>query len=230
MNIHAIIHAPFEKLGAIESWIKDKGYHLTSTHIYKGEKLPEVSTFDFLIIMGGPQSPTQFDKYPYLRDEVNLTKQAIQNNKAILGVCLGAQIIGESYGAVTERSPNKEVGVFPLKLTAEGKTDPIFKTFPETFEVMHWHNDMPGIPNTAVLLASSQGCPRQAIRYSDRVYGLQCHMEMTVDLIQGMVEHCSNDLKPSQYTQLSETMLAANHDSINKKMRHILDCLAASIQ
>lgn len=230
MKVHAIIHAPFEKLGAIEAWVNKKGYTLTSTHTYQGEKLPTVSDFDFLIVMGGPQSPLELDKYPYLRDEINLTKQAIQNHKAILGICLGAQIIGESYGATTERSPNKEVGVFSLKLTSEGRRDPIFKTFPEAFDVMHWHNDMPGITSTAVLLASSEGCPRQVIRYSDRVYGLQCHMEMTIDLIQGMLEHCPGDLNPSQYTQTGEAMLAANHAEINKKMWHILDGLASMIK
>ncbi|HSW69443.1 MAG TPA: GMP synthase [Gammaproteobacteria bacterium] len=225
MRIHTIIHAPFEKPGVIENWAINNGHSLSSTHIYQGEILPDVSTIDFLIIMGGPQSPTELDQYPYLRDEIILTKQAIDQGKVILGICLGAQIISESLGAKTERSPNKEIGVYPVYLTKDGEVDSIFKKFPQMFDVMHWHNDMPGIPEGAVLLAYSEGCPRQVIRYSDRAYGLQCHMEMTTDLIKGMIEHCEIDLKPGKYVQQNETLLKNNISEINSKMFFILDCL-----
>jgi len=229
MRIHTIIHAPFEKPGVIESWAINKGYHLSSTHTYKGEKLPDAATMDFLIIMGGPQSPTELDKYPYLRDEISLAKQAIDQNKALLGVCLGAQIIGESLGAKTERSPNKEIGVYPVHLTKDGESDPIFKMFPKSFDVMHWHNDMPGLSKGAVLLAYSEGCPRQVVKYSDRAYGLQCHMEMTDELIKGMVEHCAEDLRPGKYVQEKEKLLTNSMAEINQKMISILDYLEAVV-
>lgn len=229
MRIHTIIHAPFEKPGIIESWAIDKGYNLSSTHTYKGEKLPDISTIDFLIVMGGPQSPTELDKYPYLRNEITLTKQAIDQGKAVLGVCLGAQIISESLDAKTERSPNKEIGVYPISLTKEGEIDSVFKKFPKSFDVMHWHNDMPGIPQGAVLLAYSEGCPRQVIKYSDRVYGLQCHMEMTSELIKGMVEHCANDLIPGRYVQQNKNLLTNDMSEINNKMFIILDYLESAV-
>ena len=146
MRIHTIIHAPFEKAGVIESSAISGGHELSSTYTYKGEELPDISTIDFLVVMGGPQSPTELDKYPYLRDEIDLTRQVIDQKKAVLGVCLGAQIIAESLGEKTERSPNKEVGVYPIQLTKDGENDPIFGMFPKSFDVMHWHNDMPGIP------------------------------------------------------------------------------------
>jgi GMP synthase (glutamine-hydrolysing) len=229
MRIHTIIHASFEKAGVIESWAINQGHDFSSTHTYKSEKLPDASTIDFLVIMGGPQSPTELDEYPYLRDEINLTKEVINQNKAVLGVCLGAQIIAESLGAKTERSPNKEIGVYPILLTKDGESDPIFKMFPKSFDVMHWHNDMPGIPQGGVLLAHSEGCPRQAIRYGDRVYGLQCHMEMTRELIKGMVEHCKGDLKPGKYVQDATQLVENDMSEINNKMILILDHLAALV-
>lgn len=223
MRIHTIIHALFEKPGIIESWAISKGHDLSSTHTYKGEILPDISTIDFLVIMGGPQSPIELDKYPYLRNEIILAKQAIDHGKAVLGVCLGAQIISESLGAKTERSPNKEIGVYPIYLTKEGEVDSIFKKFPKSLDVMHWHNDMPGIPQEAVLLAYSEGCPRQVIKYRDRVYGLQCHMEMTIELIKGMIEHCAGDLNPGKYIQQKEKLLANDMSEINNNMFFILD-------
>lgn len=229
MRIHTIIHAPFEEPGIIENWAVSKEHGLSSTHTYQGGILPDISTIDFLVIMGGPQSPTELDKYPYLRNEITLTKQAIDHGKAVLGICLGAQIISESLGAKTERSPNKEIGVYPIYLTKEGEVDHIFKKFPKSFNVMHWHNDMPGIPQEAVLLAYSKGCPRQVIRYSDRVYGLQCHMEMTTELVKGMVEHCVKDLNPSEYIQQKEKLLTYDMAEINSKMFLILDYLESAV-
>lgn len=229
MRIHAIIHAPFEELGAIETWVHQHGYMLTMTHTYQGENLPDVASFDLLIVMGGPQSSLELDKYPYLQDEVRFTKEAIAQHKAVLGICLGAQIIGESLGAKAERSPNREIGVYPIHLTNEALVDPVFKLFPDQFNVMHWHNDMPGLPEGGVLLAYSEGCPRQAFKVGDRVYGLQCHMEMTKALVQGMVEHCAGDLKPGKYVQDSATLLSHDMSEINEKIMMILDYLSALI-
>lgn len=229
MRIHIIIHAAFEKPGLIETWAVDKGYQLSFTHTYQGEQLPDVSEMDFLIIMGGPQSPLKLDKYPYLRDEISLTKQAIQQKKAVLGICLGAQIIGESLGVKTGHSPNKEIGMFPITMTHEGATDPVFKRFPKTFDVVHWHNDMPGIPPDGVMLAHSEGCPTQAFRYQDRVYGLQFHMEMTSELLHGMVEHCHSDLTPGKYIQTKERLLVVDTTAMNKRLIVLLDYLAECV-
>lgn len=226
MHIHYIQHAPFEKLGVIEDWAHRQGYQLSGTQTYNGETLPLVATFDFLVIMGGPQSPSQLEQYPYIRAEIELAKQAITQQKPVLGVCLGAQIIAESLGAKTTQSPNKEIGVYPVELTKEGEQDPLFKLFSRQFNVMHWHNDMPGIPNDAVLLAHSAGCPRQAFRYGDRVYGLQFHLEMTAECIEGMIAYCAEDLQPGRYVQTKEELLTADHAPINQKMCMTLDYLA----
>ena len=63
MRVHIIIHAAFEKPGVIETWAIKNNYALSYTHTYRGEQLPDVSEFDFLVIMGGPQSPLELDKY-----------------------------------------------------------------------------------------------------------------------------------------------------------------------
>lgn len=226
MRIHTIIHASFEKPGIITNWITDKGYQHTSTHTYLGQELPDPHSVDFLIIMGGPQSPTQLDKYPYLREEILFTRKIIDQQKSVLGICLGAQIISESLGAATNPSEYKEVGAFPIHLTDAAMVDPIFKHFPKTFEVMHWHNDMPGIPKDAVLLAHSEGCSRQALRYKENVYGLQCHLEMTAECLKGMIENCTEDLRKGPYIQNQQQLLSLNLSEIQAKMQVILAYLS----
>jgi GMP synthase (glutamine-hydrolysing) len=227
MRIHCIIHAPFEMPGAVATWVLKKGYSLTFTHTYNGEKLPAVSAFDFLVIMGGPQSPLELNKFPYIANEIILTKQAIQANKPVIGFCLGAQIIGESLGATTQKSPHKEIGQYPIMLTKAAEQDPVFKTMSTTFDVIHWHNDMPGIPPNAVLLAYSEGCPQQAFRYGDRVYGLQFHMEMTQELVEGMIKHCPEDLQAGQYIRSEQELLNSDFAPMNQKLFSLLNYLAS---
>lgn len=225
MKILCITHADFESPGVIEDWAVQRDYSFIISRPYKGESCFTQTDFDFLIIMGGPQSPLRLDEFPYLNEEIFLIQQAIQQEKKILGFCLGAQLIGEALSGQTDRSPEKEIGVFPITLTEEGEKDPLFQDFPRTFPVIHWHNDMPGETKDSVLLAYSKGCPRQVLRYAPSVYGFQCHLEITHEGIQAMIQACPEDLKPSLYTQDAKALLAQNYKIINEYMITILDRL-----
>jgi GMP synthase (glutamine-hydrolysing) len=225
MKIVCITHADFETPGVIEDWAQSKNYEFTVCKPYKGDKCPDAQDFDFLVVMGGPQDGKDLSKTPYLVDEVLLIQQAITENKTIIGFCLGAQLIGQALGAQTERSPEKEVGVFPITLNEEGESNALLTGFPTTFPVIHWHNDMPGLTSNAVLLASSEGCPRQIIQYAPQVYGFQCHLEITKAGIEKMIAECPGDLTPSRFTQNAEELRVQDYATINGYMIQILDRL-----
>jgi GMP synthase (glutamine-hydrolysing) len=225
MDILCITHADFETPGVIETWALNNNYEFSLCKPYVGDDCLNQGNFDFLIIMGGPQSPLELDKFPYLKDEIRLAKEAIEQGKLVLGFCLGAQIIGEALGASTARSPEKEVGVYNIALTEKGKNDPLFHDFPTSFPVIHWHNDMPGETENSVLLAYSEGCPRQVIRYTPKVYGFQCHLEITKEGIETMIDACPGDLAPSKYTQTKEQLLSNDYQAINDYMIKILNRL-----
>lgn len=228
MKILCVTHAGFEGPGVIEPWAKQHKYDFELCKPYKGENCLQSSEFDFLIVMGGPQSPITIDNSPYLKEEITLIKQAIAKNKIVLGFCLGAQLIGEALGATTSRSPNKEIGVFPISLTPAGVADPLFSDFPETFPVIHWHNDMPGETRDSVILAKSEGCPKQILRYGPSIYGFQCHLEITLEGMQTMIDACPDDLKPAQFVQTVDQLLKQDYSAINQSMFKILDRLVQS--
>jgi GMP synthase (glutamine-hydrolysing) len=230
VKVHCLQHTSFETPGSILTWAKKHGAKFSITQTYLGEDLPDVKTIDLLIILGGPQSATELDKYPYLKAEVNFIQQAIDQQKAVMGICLGAQLIGEALGGRTEKSPHPEIGVFPMHLLPDAKHDPIFSKFPEKFVSAHWHSDMPGYVDGMTLLAGSEGCPRQAFRYGDRVYGLQCHFEMMKCNVEKLLDRCKDDiLSPGLYIQEAELFLQADFDIINQKMIIILDYLRSKI-
>lgn len=234
MKVHIIIHESFEAAAAIESWAKSKNHRITYTKLYQQEDLPtNVDGFDFLVFMGGPQSPaTTVEECSHFnaQKEITLIKMAIDNDKAVLGACLGAQLIGEALGAKFDHSPNREIGVFEITLTDAGKKDPFFATLPEKFLVGHWHGDMPGLTSDSEILAYSEGCPRQIVRYTPKVYGFQCHFEFTPEAIEGMIENCSDELekyKKLPYIQDAVRLRSNDYSEMNKYLFRFLDYIEA---
>jgi GMP synthase (glutamine-hydrolysing) len=222
MKMHIILHAAFESPGVIHEWALDNGYEVTLVHPYRGDPLPIPGQIDFLVSMGGPQSALEIENYPYLQTEVVLLRDVLAQRKRVLGVCLGAQLMGVALGAPAARSPAKEVGMFPIELTKAGRNDPTLAGLPAAFKVMHWHNDMAGLPEGSEVLAASAGCPRQIIRFRDNAYGFQCHLEMTPVMVQGMLAHCTDDLRPGTYIQTADTMLAEEYMQMNQYLRQVL--------
>lgn len=225
MRVVCIQHVDFETPGIIEDWAKLTQHSFQIFKPYVGEELPDEKDLDCVISMGGPQSPGDASQFSYLQAELELLQKAIQSGKKVLGFCLGAQLIGEALGGKTEKSPEKEIGVFPITLTDDAKKDPLFHDFPSTFPVIHWHNDMPGQTKESILLASSAGCPFQAYRYRPQVYGLQFHLEITKKGIEDLIEHAPHDLYPSLYTQTRQDLLTQDYDSINQRIPILLERL-----
>ena len=224
------MHESFEAPAAIAVWAENKKHHVQYTKLYRNEELPKSpDDFDFLVIMGGPQSPdTTLDECAHFeaQREIDLIEKAAEQGKAILGVCLGAQLIGEALGAKFDHSPNREIGVFEIILTNAGKKDPIFSKFPPKFSVGHWHGDMPGLTEDSAILAYSEGCPRQIVRYKPNVYGFQCHFEFTPEAIEGMIENCSLELekyKSLPYIQDAPTLKGSNYTQMNGYLNKFLD-------
>ena len=227
MRILCIQHADFETPGTIEQWAANNGYRFKLERPYRGEQLSEIGDFDVLISMGGPQSAARIAEFPYLQAEIELIRAAFSKRLKILGICLGAQLIGEALGAKTETSPEKEIGVYPISLTEEGTNDPLLKGLPRSFPVIHWHSEMPGLTKNAAILASSPGCPRQIVRYAINAYGFQCHMEITLDGIKTMMAAVSEDLRASKFTQSHKELLDNDYSCINSSLVTILDRFAA---
>lgn len=232
MRIHFIEHECYEGPGYFSVWAHQHNYKVSFTRVYLHEELPfNDNAFDLLVVLGGPQNPsTDLDMCPYFDSlsEQAFIKQAILNNKAVVGVCLGAQLIGEALGAKYQSSPYQEIGYFPIVLTEHGNIDAKLAEFEYKEIVGHWHNDMPGLTSDSTILAVSQGCPRQIVRYSSLVYGLQCHLEFMGEQLIPLIEHdqkaFNTDLR-GQYVQEPEFILKHTTTRMNQLLGSFLDKL-----
>ncbi len=228
MKIHYLQHVAFEGLASIEPWAKSKGHSLSATRFYNNEPLPNVEDIDWLIIMGGPMNIYEESKYPWLAQEKRFIEQAIENEKIILGICLGSQLIADALGAKVFPNQDKEIGWFPIELTSEEQTPQVFNFLPNQFTVFHWHGDTFDLPDGATRIAKSEGCENQAFAYGERVIGLQFHLESTKGSVQKILENCSDEIVEGRYIQKPDEMLSQedNFRQINEAMHGILDRLA----
>lgn len=233
MNIHFIQHEIFEAPGAYLEWAKQKGHAITFSKVYENQPLPKTAdNIDLLIVMGGPQNPSTTKEdclYFDAQAEKVLIQKAINADKAVVGICLGSQLIGEALGAKFEHSPEKEIGVFPIQLTQDGLKDEKISHFGSSLLVGHWHNDMPGFTEKSKVLATSAGCPRQIVAYSNLVYGFQCHMELTPEVVEALIaEELDFLTNNTTYTYVQKPDEIRNYSFVemNEKLFQFLDKLA----
>lgn len=230
MHVHVLQHVPFEGLGSMESWLSQKSAHVTYTRFFEPALLPALADIDFVIVMGGPMSVNDEKQLPWLREEKRFIAEAMACGKAVLGICLGAQLIANAQGARVVPSPEKEIGWFPVY--AESSAPGIF-VFPASTEVFHWHGETFDLPVGAVHLAHSAACRNQAFQIGVRVIGLQFHLETTPQSAEAIIGNCANELFPPQRYIQSEATLrarpAADYAEINTLMVCILDYLVRQI-
>ncbi len=225
MQAHYLQHVPFEGLGSIEPWLIQQGYSIQGTQLFNHDPLPNIDSVNLVIVLGGPMSVNDEAMYPWLKAEKAFIRQAIEHNKPILGICLGAQLIAASLGAKVYPNTQKEIGWFDIQAATLPNVETDVFQFPDSVQVFHWHGETFDLPHNAVHLAESVACKNQAFQLGERVIGLQFHLETTPKSAQDIIQHCADELDDSPYVQNAETLLNAppqHYQTINRLMADIL--------
>lgn len=175
----AIRHVGFEGLDGFDPALREAGYVVG--YIESGDGMLSADALDhadLLIVLGGPIGAYETDAYPFLRHEIAAIERRLKDQRPVMGVCLGAQLIALAAGARVFPSGGKEIGFAPIALTDAGRESCLkpFETEPVT---LHWHGDTFDLPAGATLLASSPVCENQAFALSPRAIGFQFHPEAT---------------------------------------------------
>jgi len=192
MPVLIVKNIPLEGPGTIEDFLRDRDIPYSIAELSKGERVSGTGEYSHLVVMGGPMAVYEMDKYPYLRHEAELIRGFIDGGKAVLGVCLGAQMVAHCLGARVYPGDVKEVGWYEVDITPEGMEDEVFSSIAingkPLAEVFQWHGDTFDLPEGAVRTASSSAYPNQAFRYGSRVYALQFHIEVTPAILKEWFE------------------------------------------
>lgn len=228
MKVHVLQHVPSEGLGSIEAWLEKCGALVTFTYFFESPVLPPAHEQDLVIALGGPMSVNDEDALPWLRAEKKFIREAIDAGKAVLGICLGSQLIANALGASVQANPHKEIGWFPVTAVPQDKT--VFH-LPASVDVFHWHGETFEQPAGAIHLAESAACKNQGFQWGRRVIGLQFHLETTPESARAFVEEDDGaELVDAPYIQTAQQILAAPtsaYAGINALMVDVLEYLTA---
>ena len=185
-------HVPHEHPGLISDFAQERGIKLNIVEFWKPYKIPPLTNHDALIIMGGPMGVYEAkDVFPSKDEELSIIKK-ILGKIPIFGFCLGSQLLAYALGAAVH--PNikngkhiKEIGYYNVDLTKEGMESPIFRGFPQKFEVLQWHGDAFDLPKDTNLLASSTNCTNQVFSFH-HAYGILFHLEFKPEMVEKQIE------------------------------------------
>lgn len=178
-------HVPYEPLGTLDPLLKDAGFRIRYVNFGRQpDARPSLEKYAALIVLGGPMNCDEIDVYPNLQTEVALIREAVEQGMSVLGICLGAQLLAKALGGNVVPNATREIGWYPVQLTAEGEDDPVLAEFEATTEVFQWHEDGIELPPGARHLAQSDASLVQAFRYGEHAYGFQFHLEVNQSLIE----------------------------------------------
>ncbi len=229
MKIRFIQHNDWIGPGEYLAWAERHNFETAFTRCWRNEKVPTEPDSDLLVILGGwerPSTTKEESGYYDAKAERELIRKYVETGKMTVGVCLGAQLIGEALGAPFSESPEREVGYVTARLTDAGKADTLFSAFPSSFPAGEWHDDMPGVTADSAVIAESDGCPRQIVRYAPLVYGFQAHMEFNPEIVaEGLIKDSERVKKGGRFVRTPEEMLSLDWSEMNGLLSSFLDAL-----
>jgi GMP synthase (glutamine-hydrolysing) len=182
-----------ESAGTIIDYLSDRQIPFQEIHSYRGEPLPEPARFSAVVCQGCPISVREDEQHRFLRDLRTIVAQVIRADMPYLGICYGGQLLAKLLGTRIEPSRVKEIGVYTVRLTEEGKSDPVFGVLGNSFPVVLWHGDTFGIPFGCRLLVEGTECVNQAFRHGRQV-ALLFHLEATESLLLSWCEAYHQEL------------------------------------
>lgn len=168
--------------------------------------------FSGLCLMGGPMSVN--DDLPWIPPLLELIRSMIDADRPVIGHCLGGQLISKALGGVITRNPVKEIG-WGLVTAVDTALTNRWLGDTSRFESFHWHGETFSIPPGGTRILESAACPNQAYVVGDKHLGMQCHVEMTAEMIRNWCESGTNEIAASLSSPFVQTpeQMAQNLDS-----------------
>ena len=199
-----VINYPIEGLGSIKEILEEKGYKVKEV---LATQLSGNENFDGLIIMGGPMGVYEADKYPFLKVEMELIRKAVSENKPVLGICLGSQLLSASLGGIVKKGNfGEEIGIYTIKTVND------FKFLGDEIKVFQWHGDTFTLPSNATLLAYNEKY-FQAFKVK-KALGLQFHVEINSKMVSEWIKEYGGDTRLIEEVKENEDELKKNAEKI----------------
>lgn len=186
-------HLACEGPGYFADFLEKHNISYKLIRIDQQDEIPRsIDLFSALVFMGGPMSVN--DDLPWINQELNLIRQAAEEKMPVLGHCLGGQLIAKALGGEVTANRVKEIGWHAVQKLKNDESDRWLSAIPDEFQAFHWHGETFSIPNGATPILKSEHCDHQAFTI-DNILALQCHVEMTSDMVVEWTKEYADELK-----------------------------------
>jgi GMP synthase (glutamine-hydrolysing) len=172
----AISHVRFEDLGLLAPLLAHHGFVTSYLDAPADDGAwQSARDADLLVVLGGPIGVADSDAYPFLSTELEIIKDRLAQDRPILGICLGAQLLAMACGGSVRPGTRAEIGYAPVTLTDAGLNSVLEPL--RDVPVLHWHGDVISTPPELPPLAFTPLCENQAFARGPNVLALQFHLE-----------------------------------------------------
>lgn len=203
-------HAPTEGPGYFATVLEAHSIPWQLFKIDAGEAPPpSASAFSGLVFMGGPMSVN--DDLAWIPAILALIREAREAGIPLLGHCLGGQLMAKALGGSVGRNPIKEIGWGRVQRADNADAREWFGETAE-FNAFHWHGETFTLPEGAQLLLSSPHCTNQAYLLDGKHLGMQCHIEMTEEMVKRWCENGAEEVAAAASSPAVQTPAAMQED------------------
>jgi GMP synthase-like glutamine amidotransferase len=215
-DVLVIQNAKYEGLSAMSKLLEEDGFK-TQIIFTKKEKIPAVN-HSVIIILGAQESAN--DDLSYLKEEMELIRNAVKKEIPLLGICLGSQLIAKAFGANVYQGNKKEIGIYhDIEFDNLSKSS-LFSRIQSPATVFHWHGDTFELPQNAIRLAHSKDYQNQAFQIGSAV-GVQFHLEVDEKTIRLWLEKSKAEISKTPYIVPEEIIrkIPENIEAIQSNMK-----------
>jgi GMP synthase (glutamine-hydrolysing) len=178
---------------------------------------PSLDELSGVVMLGGTMNVDEVDEHPFLKENRDLTREAVDRGVPYLGICLGAQMLARALDARVWRAEVKEVGFEPLRPFPTAAGDPLLSVWSDGDMVFQWHQDTMELPQGAEQLAAGDRIAVQAYRVGDRAWATQFHFEIDAAELDLWVDDAS------QFMDLREVWGKSPAEIRGESARHMVE-------
>lgn len=176
----------------LAQWLDAHGFDWRLIALDEGAAMPaDPRAFAGIGMMGGPMSAN--DALPWIEPLCALLRDAVDARVPVIGHCLGGQLLARATGATVARAAQPEIGWIDVDVDAAPSSRAWFGARAR-FPAFQWHYEAFALPPGATRVLSNAFNPNQAFTIDERHIGLQCHVEMTDDLVDAWCRSASDEL------------------------------------
>lgn len=184
MGIIILQHSDMGGPGRLGACLRDHGFRLDFRRpdlhpVGHAAGLPgDLDNVHALVILGGPQNVTDIAKYPWMQAEAELIRKAHAAAVPVIGICLGAQLIGHALGGEVVARDKPSIGFHKTHLTVPGQTETLLAGMAwDSPQLFSCGQEVKPLPPGATLLASCKNSRHAIYKVGLRTFASLAHFE-----------------------------------------------------